>query len=260
VYCPACKFVYADEIPDLQALEQTYSENYFSGNVAYRNYESDKIGLQRNFRQRINVLRRFKPQGDLFEIGCAFGFFLECAQPYWEVCGSDISPAAIQHAREVLNLKVQQGDFEHFVISPNSFDVIAMWDVIEHLADPVLAIAKCREALRSGGIIALTTGDIGALVPRLQKQGWRMVIPEHLYYFSKPSITALLERYGFELIHFSHPGNSRSLSQLAHVLTWQRAETGWRGTLLRMLERSPIAHWSIYLNLYDIMFVVARKK
>jgi SAM-dependent methyltransferase len=260
VRCENCTLVYADKLPDLGMLEQIYTENYFSGNTAYRSYESDKAGLQRNFSQRIKTLRRFKPQGDLFEVGCAFGFFLECAQAYWQVRGSDISTIAVQYARNVLNLDVQQSDFEHFDLPPDSFDVIAMWDVIEHLSDPVLAVAKCREALRTNGVIALTTGDIGALVPRLQKHRWRMIIPEHLYFFSKRSLEALFRRYGFEILHFSHPGNYRSLRQLAHILTWQRPETGWRGTVLRLLERTPIAQWGVYLNLYDIMFVVARKK
>lgn len=260
VHCPKCSLVYADTIPDLQVLEQTYTEDYFSGNVAYRHYESDKAGLQQNFQQRIKQLRQIKPHGDLFEIGCAFGFFMECAQAYWRVQGSDISHAAVQYARDVLKLDARQGDFEHFTIPSNAFDIMVMWDVIEHLADPVLAVAKCREALRADGILALTTGDIRALVPRLQKQHWRMIIPEHLYYFARPSITALLERQGFDIIHFSHPGNYRSLGQLAHVLTWQRDETGWRGSLLHLLEQSPVAHWGIYLNLYDIMFVIARKR
>jgi 2-polyprenyl-3-methyl-5-hydroxy-6-metoxy-1,4-benzoquinol methylase len=260
IYCPVCTFVYVNKIPDLHALEQTYSENYFTGNVAYRDYKADKSGLQRNFDQRIEVLKRFKSQGELFEVGCAFGFFLERASQYWRVRGIDISPTAVQYAQNALHLDVQRSDFEHFPLPTNAFDLIVMWDVIEHLAEPILAIAKCREALRLDGMIALTTGDIGALVPRLQKQVWRMIIPEHLYFFSRQSITKLLEDNGFELVYLSHPGNYRSLSQLAHILTWKREDKGWRGTILNAIENSPLSHWGIYLNLYDIMFVIARKK
>src|SRR4051812_31454873 len=122
VFCPNCKFVYADKIPDVQALEQTYSETYFRGNVAYRDYESDKQSLQGNFKKRIRTLRQFKPEGSLFEVGCAFGFFLECARQYWLVSGSDISPAAIQYARDQLGLDVRQSDFEHLDLAAGSCD------------------------------------------------------------------------------------------------------------------------------------------
>src|SRR4051794_36218881 len=90
LFCPNCKLVFADKVPELNVLEQMYSNDYFSGNIAYRDYESDKDGLQRNFKHRIKILREYKPEGNLFEIGCAFGFFLECASLYWKVAGSDI--------------------------------------------------------------------------------------------------------------------------------------------------------------------------
>ena len=248
-----------DKIPSLPSLREAYSEVYFKGNTAYRDYQSDKRGLQRNFQDRIKTLLHFKPNGDLFEIGCAFGFFLECAQPYWRVRGSDISDTAVRYARDVLKLDVQEGDFEQIQVPTDSFDIVAIWDAIEHLYDPVTAIAKCSEILRAEGIVAITTGDMGAFVPRLQKKAWRMIVPEHLYYFSKRSMTLLLNRFGFDIIHLSHPGNFRSISQMAHVLTWQRPETGWRKAVLRVVEKSPIAHCGIYLNLYDIMFVIAKK-
>jgi SAM-dependent methyltransferase len=241
-------------------LAAIYSTEYWQGSSAYTNYLADKAGTQAHFRHRINVLRKFSTGKDLFEAGSAFGFFLELAQKYWNVEGVDISAEAVAFARDVLHLPVKQGDLESNPPAPESFDIVAMWDTIEHLYDPVLAIQKSAAALRVGGILALTTGDINAVLPRLQKQSWRMIIPAHLYYFSRKSITQLLEKQGLELIHFSYVGYFRSLRQMAKIITWNRPGERWRQRLLQRIEKLPLIDTQIPLNLYDIMFVIAQKK
>jgi 2-polyprenyl-3-methyl-5-hydroxy-6-metoxy-1,4-benzoquinol methylase len=259
VRCPTCGLAYADRLPALTELEAIYSAEYFQGRSAYADYQASKAGIQKHFEHRIAVLRQFQPSGDLFEAGCAYGFFLELAQRHWRVRGVDISASAIQYACKVLNLDVVQGDFESNPPAPNTYDVVVMWDTIEHLYDPVLAIRKCAEALRPGGILALTTGDLDARLPRLQKRGWRMIIPAHLYYFSRQSITRLLNDHGLEVAHYSHVGYYRSLRQMAQILTWNRPHSGWRQAFQRWIQNLPGVAQQIPLNLYDIMFVVAKK-
>lgn len=258
--CPICGLAYVDRLPTLTELEAIYSAEYFQGRSAYADYEASKVGIQKHFQHRITVLKHFKPSGTLVEAGCAYGFFLELAQRHWKVRGVDISASAIQYARDVLKLDVEQGDFESNPPAPKAYDVVVMWDTIEHLYDPVLAIRKSAEALRPGGILGLTTADLDARLPRLQKRGWRMIIPAHLYYFSRQSITQLLNDYGLDVVHFSHVGYYRSLRQMAQILTWNRPRSGWRQTLQQWVQNLPGMGLQIPLNLYDIMFVVARKR
>lgn len=260
VHCPRCSLRYVDPLPSLEELAAMYAEPFFCGDSAYANYIAERTSLQRNFQKRIDVLRRYSASGRLYEVGCAYGFFLELARAYWEVEGCDISAEAVQYAREQLALNVTVDDYEGLAQSPASYDVIAMWDTIEHLYDPFLAAQKCCDALRPGGILALTTGDVGALYPRLAGVRWRLIHYSHLYYFSRASVTRLLKAAGLEVVHVSYPGNSRSLLQMAMALTYSRTERNWRQTLFHALEKLPWMerlHFSV--NFYDIMFVIARK-
>lgn len=260
IRCQVCGLVYVNKLPTVSELEVIYSVEYWHGSSAYTDYAADKAGIQANFRHRIKTLRKFVSGTDLFEAGCAFGFFLELAKRYWNVQGIDISADAIAHARDTLHLPVQQGDFESHPPAPGSFDAVVMWDTIEHLYDPILAIQKSAAALKPNGILALTTGDIDALLPRLQKKSWRMIIPAHLYYFSRQSITRLCSEQGLDIIHFSHVGYSRSLRQMAKILTWKHPNVNWRQKLLNQIEKLSFSAAQVPLNLYDIMLVIAKKR
>lgn len=259
VQCPVCTLAYVNRLPTENELRQLYSSEFFKGETAYADYVSEKNSLQRNFQNRIAWLRKFSQSGNLFEAGCAHGFFLDMARRYWNVSGIDISDEAVRYAQEKLGLDVAVGDFESHPPAPNSYDAIVMWDTIEHLYDPFFAVQESVKGLRSGGILALTTGDVGALVPRIQKKSWRLIHPTHLYYFSRRSMSYLLESNGMEIIHFSHETVYRTLSQFTRILTYGNEGENWRHRLVRQIDKLPLLNIDVPLNLYDIMFVIARK-
>jgi len=251
LHCRACHLGFVQEPPDAAAQAEAYAADYYVGSRGYADYEQEKLALQANFRRRIRDLRRYQPGGDLFEIGCAYGFFLELAAAYWSTSGIDVSAAAVDYARNRLQLNVSQSGVEDYPMTPASKDVIVLWDAVEHLRDPFSAVEKIAQALRPGGILALTTGDLDALVPRLQRTRWRLFHPLHLYYFSLRSMTKLLGRCGLELVASSHEGNDRSVRQMAQALSARVART---------IERLPaLANRTIRVNLFDIMLVIARK-
>jgi 2-polyprenyl-3-methyl-5-hydroxy-6-metoxy-1,4-benzoquinol methylase len=248
--CHACGLGYVDQPPTTAAQEQAYSEEYFVGSRGYADYEKEKAALQSNFKRRIRDLRQFSAGGSLFEVGCAYGFFLELAGQHWLASGIDVSAAAASHARNRLNLNVSQAGVENHQVAPASHDVIVMWDAIEHLRDPFLAVEKIATALRPGGILALTTGDLDAVLPRIQRTRWRLFHPLHLYYFSLRSMTRLLNKHGLKVVRSSHEGNDRSVRQMAQV---------FGNRVARKIERLPFADRCFRVNLHDIMFVIAQK-
>ena len=248
--CRSCHLGFVDQPPDSRAQEEAYSADYYVGSRGYADYEQEKIALQSNFKRRIQDLQRYSTGGDLFEIGCAYGFFLELAGQHWSVSGIDVSAAAADYARNRLHLKVSQSGVEDYPMSPASYDVIAMWDAVEHLRDPFMAVEKMAKALRPGGILTLTTGDLDAPLPRIQRTRWRLFHPLHLYYFSLASMTQLLRKCGLKVLHTSHEGNDRSIRQMAQV---------FGDRVARKVERLPFANRCIRVNLYDIMFVIAQK-
>ena len=255
--CPSCSFVFADTQLSAEDLQKLYQRNYFFGNE-YLNYLEDKPALQKNFKARIQTLLQHSFGGNLFEIGCAYGFFLELAQRHWKVAGCDISAPACEAARRQ-GYNVTCGDFLNLPLKEEQCDVVALWDTIEHLARPDLYIQKASAILRPGGILCATTGDIGSAMARMRKHRWRLIHPPtHLYYFDRKSIERLMNKNGLEIIHFEHCGYSRSVQQILYSLLVLNRETPLRKKLYKILK--PLFGFSVYINLYDIMFVIARKK
>jgi SAM-dependent methyltransferase len=258
--CRSCGFITADSQISDEELTALYDEDYFHGEE-YFNYVAEEESLSLNFRDRLAVLRSLAPdwsQADLFEIGCAYGFFLKTVKPeVRNASGIDISADGVAHATGKLALNAHQGDYLAFDLG-RKVDVVTMWDTIEHLKRPDLFIAKAANDLKSGGMLAITTGDIGSLNARLRGGRWRMIHPPtHLHYFSVATLTKLLNREGFEVLHVSHPGNTRRLDSVLYIILALKIK---RPDLYARLRSWPFMGLRLTINLWDIMYVVARRK
>jgi len=260
VKCDACGFVSANMTLTDEEVAELYDSGYFHGDE-YLDYVAEEESLRLNFRGRLRSLQQIVPdlgERDIFEIGCAYGFFLDEARHFAKsVAGIDISQDAIAYGRGRFGLDIQQGDYLNRELG-RKYGVIAMWDTVEHLKRPDLFIAKAKDDLQPGGVLALTTGDISSMNARLRGQKWRMIHPPtHLHYFSASTMKALLDRHGFDVVHLSHPGISRKLrSILYYVLVWRTRETN----LYNALSRWRVFDLPINVNMFDIMYVVARRR
>lgn len=258
--CAACGFVTADVQLTDEELKALYGQSYFHGQE-YLDYSAEEKSLRRNFARRLRTLRQIAPElheQSLFEIGCAYGFFLDEARGAAKsVKGMDISAGAISYARTVLGLDVHEGNYLDRKMT-EKFDVIAMWDTVEHLKRPDLFISKISANLRPGGLFALTTGDIDSINARMRGKGWRMIHPPtHLHYFSLRTMTALLDRHGFDVVHVSYPGVWRNLrSILYYTLAWRSRKS----KLYDMFRDWKVFDLGISVNMFDIMYVIARRR
>ena len=240
-------------------LEGLYGGDYFHG-AEYHDYVGEQALHERHFRTRLQRLLRYVPYPStkrLFEIGCAYGFFLNVARArFASVAGIDISRDAAAHAAGTLGLTVCAGDYLEYDIS-DPVDVICLWDTIEHLPQPHLYLERAAMHLTEGGVLALTTGDMGSLIARLRGARWRQIHPPtHLHYFSRDTLARLLRRYGFEIEYRGHEGMYRSLDTMAYIVL---ALKHGRPGLYRLLKRTGLLEHAVYLNLYDIVFVVASR-
>ena len=260
VKCDACGFVSANMTLTDSEVAELYDRGYFHGDE-YLDYVAEEESLRLNFRGRLRSLQQVVPdlrERDVFEIGCAYGFFLDEARHFAKsVAGIDISQDAIAYGRDRFGLDIEQGDYLNRALD-RKYGVIAMWDTVEHLQRPDLFIAKAKDDLQPGGVLALTTGDIGSMNARLRGQKWRMIHPPtHLHYFSASTMKALLDRHGFDVVHLSHPGISRKLrSILYYVLVWRTRKTNFYNAL----SRWRVFDLPINVNMFDIMYVVARRR
>jgi SAM-dependent methyltransferase len=258
--CESCGFITANLTLTQAELERLYSTAYFTGEE-YNDYVAERALIERHFEERLRVLARYvdAPQSrTLFEVGCAYGFFLNVAQrEFKSVSGIDISADAVAYAKEQLHLDAAAGDFATVRVS-EPVDVVCMWDTIEHLAEPDAYVRKAAEILRPGGHLAITTGDIGSWVARLRGRRWRQIHPPtHLHYFSRATLTRFLESHGFHVTFCGYEGMYRSVETMAYiVLAIRNGQPG----LYRALKRTGLLNWNLYMNLFDIMFIVAEKR
>jgi SAM-dependent methyltransferase len=256
--CRECGFVTADMDIQTTDFARLYGKDYFHGSE-YRNYVQERSSLRSNFEARLDLLDRLVGglRGkSLVEIGSAYGFFLELAAEHGiDARGLDITADGVRYARDILKVQAIHGDY---LDQPAQLvDIVAMWDTIEHLPRPDLYVAKAAAELRPGGLVAITTGDIGSMNARIRGRRWRMIHPPtHLHYFSVPTLTRLLGRHDLEVVHVSHPGVSRRLHSILYIVLAARL----KAERLYRLAAGLLPNPSLTLNLYDVMFVVARKR
>lgn len=266
VKCQNCGLVYVSPRPDPNELYALYGETYFhndeSGMVGYSNYVADEGNIRKTANGRIARLERYTRQpGRMLDVGCAVGFFLDEARKRgWQVEGLDVSNFAVEYAREHFGLNTRAGSFTGLEFAPESFDLVTMWDVIEHVPDPKSYIHKAAAVLRSGGIFSLATPDIDSLPAKLTGKRWvgYKLSEEHLYYFSKRTLAKMLEEAGFEILESRHVGKYVTLRLFVDRLGMY---TPVIAKLLALAERAfKLSERSAYINPFDIVAITARKK
>jgi SAM-dependent methyltransferase len=158
----------------------------------------------------------------------------------------------------VLGLDVARTDFLDLPDEPESLDAICLWDTIEHLPRPVRVIEKASRWLKPGGVLALSTGDVGSLVARVRGVRWRQIHPPtHLYYFSRDTLTQAVERAGLERVATTSEGIYRSYRSMAYgIFSLGGKPTNW---IYRAITLDEKLDFAVYLNLYDLFVLVARK-
>lgn len=227
-----------------EEVKALYDTDYFAGRE-YAEYVADRAIHEANFQDRIRILQRWLPVGKhLFEVGSAYGFFLNLAKQHWHVQGCDIAEEPCRYARTAFDLDVHCGEFADVPMTEQSIDAICMWDTIEHIDGLQTTLMKIADVLRPGGVLALTTGDIGSMLARLQGAHWRQIHPPtHLWYFSRETLFRTLRRFGFEPVWSRHIGVRRSVNQIIHGLT---------GRTVPVFSRIAVP-----LNTYDLLMVIA---
>lgn len=257
--CAACGFVQVRDKPSPEDLQAIYADAYF-----VRSKYEDDVALQRENQRRLDLLEQCGvPAGAaVLDVGCATGDFVAHAARRYDMWGLDVSPYATRIAREKNPERAHQiltGFIEDQEFQKQSFDAVVMWDVIEHVWDPASVCRQLVEFLRPGGSLLLSTPDIGAATARLMRTRWAfMTPPEHLSFFSKPSLDFLLEReLGLETTSSVAHGKWVNIGFLAYKV--RRVFPLVPPALVAGVQRSPLGRATMYVPTKDVRYVSARK-
>jgi SAM-dependent methyltransferase len=181
-------------------------------------YQSELRGRNRTAERHLRIVEKNASGGHILDVGCASGLFLSlAADAGWQVTGVEPSGALYREALErlggrgnVLPLTLEEAD-----LGDGQFDVITMWDVLEHVVEPMETMKRCCALLRSSGCLFLNVPDLDSLQAKILGKRWPLLLPEHLNYFNRPSLKLCGEMSGLQLLRF---GRRRSFFSVQYVL------------------------------------------
>jgi SAM-dependent methyltransferase len=260
----ACDRCGTQFVPEPLAEAEPYGEQYFDERAAtgYADYLRDRELIVRNFERRIRWLAPLARGPRLLDVGAAYGFLLVAAREHgFEPLGVEPVVACATYAERELGERVLPVALEEADLPPASFDVITLFDVIEHLREPRAAIARVRELLRPGGIVVVETGDREALLARVCGRRWYYYDPpQHLTYFSQRSLVAMLRKAGFaEPAGVAHLGREVSLRNVSFQLA-RALGPGLFGRASRAISRSAAGRRTFEVPDRGNAFVLAARK
>jgi SAM-dependent methyltransferase len=204
VKCNSCGLVQINPQPIVTDVERRYRHSYGNEYLSYQLknetsfFELQKLSLaDMGFDSMEKKLKEQIGQPKVLDIGCATGVMLSFLRDRgWQTTGVEISPSA-EYARNERGLNVYGLNFSDCRFPPDSFDLVFASHVVEHLNDPKALFTEAFRILRPGAYIILITPNIGGFQARLLGSRWRSAIFDHLYLFSRHTITAMLSNQGF---------------------------------------------------------------
>ena len=174
----------------------------------FKTYIMQHIERENSFKKihqkRLHLIEHFsRNKGNLLDVGCGAGFFLSHAKLNgWNVNGIDLLDEYIQFAKEKLMIENAQClSLENAQFPEQFFDVITLWDLIEHLPHPLRDLKKINRLIKPGGHLAIWTPNVKNSI--FMKGNWSGYITcQHLYFFSLKTLRQLLKRAGFKIVFY----------------------------------------------------------
>lgn len=207
--CARCGLIYVNPRLRQDILWQRYADDYFQYEYLPQHGEYDE---QQNFRSYAPLLETIErlcgKRGRLFEFGAALGLFLAAARKAgWEVAGNELSQFAASYARQRFDIAIIAGAAETLELPIGEYDAVTMFETLEHVRSPRTVLSQAARLLRPGGILALSTPNIGGLSWYCLRERWWIVAPrEHIFYFSPRTIRHALSQAGFRVLRIESVG------------------------------------------------------
>ncbi len=191
--------------------------------------------------------KRLPPPGaKVLDIGTAGGAFLDAAKQYgYDAYGMEPSADLVARGK-ARGLQIEQGTIESHSFAHGSFDMVCLWDVIEHLPDPKLALVEIRKLLKPDGILLINFPDIGTWQAKLAGKRFWWILSVHLHHFTRKSILDICSRTGFEAFHFQRYWQTLEFGYLERMAVHYRIPL--TGLITRLtpgfIQRIPIPYYA----------------
>jgi SAM-dependent methyltransferase len=198
VRCTDCGLLFTNPRDDDATLARVYA------GLQDLVYDFEEDNRRRTASAFFSLVRQFRSQpARLLDIGCASGLFVEvAARAGWQVTGLEASNWAVNQAqRRAPQATFVTGMLEDVSFPAASFEVITLWDVMEHVRSPRETLLRIREWLTPGGWLFFNLPDAASRPARWMGKHWVLLLREHLWYFSPSTFTRLAEQCDLELVY-----------------------------------------------------------
>lgn len=257
--CPTCSVRFVYPIPSPANLMEIYSVDYFQRGNKYSDQPGEHDYNGTEHLRRVRFIKQQRPSGRLLDVGCALGGFLNTARNAgYDVQGIELSQHAAAAARAKHDLDISATTVQAAHLPDAAFDIVTLWDVLEHLPSPLTTVTEIARILRPGGLLVFTTGNIASRWAHLLRSRWQLLTPpQHLTFHTPQSVRHLLDACGLSLTNIQHRGKRTTLG----FALFKASESFGRGfrSLHTLARKTGIARVPLYLNLYDIMTCTATR-
>lgn len=214
--CLNCQTVRRADLIAGAALNSLYQNEELMETAFYRsNKLADDPDLEPlpTYSWGLKKLANHATRGRLLDVGCSYGAFLAMARQHgWKTVGVELSEKTAAFASKQRGLDVVNSTVEHARFPDDHFQAVTLWDVIEHLDDPLKTLSEAERILSPGGVLVVFTinhdsllNRVGRLLYRASFKKWQHLMElfydiHHNFFFTPETLSGLLERTGFEIV------------------------------------------------------------
>lgn len=196
--CRQCRFGFREVILSETELVDLYRQ------MDSHRYNAEGKGRAKTAEAHLHIVQDYvNRKGRLLDVGCASGLFLKSAMDAeWDVVGIEPAEELCRMARARLGpqAEIHDSTLQSIPFAPASFDAITLWDVLEHVCDPVFFLERCAAILKPGGHLFANVPDLDSWQSRVLGSRWPLLLPEHLNYFTPDSLRMCGDRAGVQWV------------------------------------------------------------
>ena len=249
VDCAECGFRFVHPAPDREELDAWYRTHF---SASYGGYMRAGDIKREHFRARLDEIEPYvAAPGRLLDVGCAAGYLLEVAQDGWDVQGVELNPLCESSLPPSLRGRVAYTALDQAKLD-GQFDLITLFDVLEHSPDPRAELAAAVRWLAPDGWLAVQVPCIDSAGARFFGRRWyHYAPPAHLAYFSRATLGRLADSLGLEVAAAFFVSKRFSTAYL-----WSQVSSTWLGSRGARVPLGPLGSLRFPVPLSERLFLL----
>lgn len=199
--CNGCGLGMTDPVPPSCELE-TLNREIYTLERRIQTYLPKQRYFERRYRRCITGLKRFKTEGRLLDVGCNIGLFLKVARDEgFDVTGVELNRECAEFGTKHFGVPIRSEYLEDAASELGRFDVITLFDVLEHIPNMDGFIHTVKGVLKDDGVLVIQLPNLASLMAQMTRSKWGWLTPpDHLYHFTPDSLRHFLGKHDFEIV------------------------------------------------------------